>query len=113
MTAINLTALSDKIMCVESPVSVVEGETITFSVTFWGAATTSSTIVYRNQSSTAVTATIMPSGSQTESGNVVTLKPATAFTGGSRYIFAVTATVAGNVRVRKFMVICAKDEKEG
>lgn len=110
MTAINLNVTADSPIAIESPVKLVEGESITFSLTFWDSVTSVSCLVYRNN--TDVTSTVMPSGSTSVSGKVATLKPATALVGGARYVFSVTGTVAGNTRVRKFVAIVQKDERE-
>lgn len=91
--------------------SAVEGETITYACEFWDTATSPSCKVYKNGSSTDYASVVMPSGSHSASGTTVTLKPATAMVGGARYVFAVTATVESNTRVKKFMVICQKDEE--
>lgn len=106
----NITFQEDMVFGVESPVKLVEGETVTFTCTFWGVPSSVSCAVYKNGGATAVTSTVMPSGSVTISGNTATLKPATAMTGGARYIFAVTGTVSSDVRVKKFMAIVQKDE---
>lgn len=47
--------------------------------------------VYRN--GTDVESTVMPSGSSSVSGNVITLPALTALTAGSDYVIVVTATV--------------------
>lgn len=105
----NITFQSDNVFAIESPIKLVEGESITFACTYWAAPTTVSCLVYKNKSDK--TSTVMPSGSTSVSGLVATLKPATAMVGG-RYVFSVTATVAGETRVRKFMAIVGKDEQE-
>lgn len=106
----NITFQDEKVWAVESPIRLVEGETVTFACSFWGDVTSVSCVVYRNN--TNVTSTVMPSGSVSTSGKIATLKPATALVGGARYVFAVTGTVSGNVRIRKFQAIVQKDEKE-
>jgi len=109
---IAVTFLEDQNWAIESPIKVVEGESITIACTFWTTVTgTPTCAVYRNRSSTAVTSTVMPAGSVSVNVSVVTLKPATAMVGGSRYTFAVTATVSGNTRIKKFMAIVQKDEE--
>lgn len=94
----------------ESPKPVVEGATLNIAATFWGAPTVVSAAVYRNR--TLATSTCMPAGSVSISGNTATLKPLTAMLGGNRYVVAVTATVGGEVHIKKMMLICAKDESE-
>ena len=106
----SLTFLDEQNWAVESPINVVEGESITFNCTYWAAVTgTPTCVVYKNGRS--VTATVFPSGSISVNGTVVTLKPATGMLGGSRYVFAVTATVGSNTRVKKFMAIVQRDEE--
>ena len=106
--AINLNATQSGAWLVESPLVSVAGETTTYSVTYLGSSSVSSVTgtVYQNKSD--VTSTIMPSGSTSASGNVATLKPITAMTGGKKYVITVTATVDGNVVVKKFMIRCQK-----
>jgi len=60
--------------------------------------------VYKN--GTDVTATVMPNGTHTVSGQNITLKPLTALTAGSDYSVIVNATISGNVEVRKLIVQC-------
>ena len=106
-----LTVLEDSVWVLERPIKVVEGESIVFTLEAWATITSTPTcVVYRNRSSTAVTSTVMPSGSHTYSGTTATLKPATAMVGGSTYTFAVTLAIGGDTRIRKFKVICQKDE---
>ena len=94
----------------ESPIEMVVGETVTYSVTFEGITTCSSPSakVYRNE--TDITSTAMPSGSASASGNVVTLKPLVALSadGDEIYIVAITATADGNTEIRKCEVYILK-----
>lgn len=105
---------SSELWVIESPVDMISGETITFSVTFQGATsvTSPSATVYLN--GTDYTSTAMPSGSHTASGNVATLKPlvAGANDGGEKYVVAVSATVDGNTELRKLMVNILKASDE-
>ena len=112
MTAISLNATEKAAFVLESPLTVVEGESITYSVTYLGITTCSSptALVYRNGSND-VTSTVMPSGSHSAAGNVVTLKPATGMVGNANYVIAVTCTADGNTRVKKIKLIVQKDEK--
>lgn len=112
MTAISLTATQEDAFVLNSPKTLVEGEGITYSITYLNATTCSSpsAIVYRNGNND-VTSTVMPSGSHSATGNVVTLKPITGLVGNATYIIAVTATVDGNTRVKKIKLIVQKDEK--
>ena len=106
----NVTFTEERPFAVESPVYVVEGSTITFGCTFWGAVTSPAAAAYRKK--TTVTSTVFPTNSPSASGSVVTLSPATGFVGGANYIIAVTGTVSGDVFVKKIEVICSKDEQE-
>lgn len=107
-----ITFLQDQVFALESPVSVIAGESITFSCTYPFATTVAapaSVKVYRGSSD--VSATIMPSGSNTASGNVVTTKPATALTGGNVYIVSIVAVIdSGDSREKKIMLMCQKAE---
>ena len=106
----NLTFTDDSVYAVESPKDVVEGDSITLACTYWSAPTTPSAVVYRN--GTNVTATVMPAGSASASGNVATLKPLTALVGGARYEVVVSATVSGDVRKKKCEFICGRASDE-
>lgn len=106
----NVTFLEDKTFAVESPVYVVEGESLTFSCTAWGAVSSPSAVAYRKK--TTVTSTVFPTNSPSASGSVVTLSPATGFVGGANYIIAVTFTLSGDTFVRKIELVASKDEQE-
>lgn len=106
----NVNFMIDKPYALETPIPVVEGESLTFACTYWAAPTSVSAKAYRNGQD--VSATVFPSGSITISGNTATLKPATGFIGGGRYVIAVTGTVEGDVLVRKILLIVSKDEAE-
>jgi hypothetical protein len=94
---------------VQSPVDAVEGETITFSCTFWGAATSPAVTAFRNRQT--FTTTVFPTNSPTASGSVVTLSPA-VFAASGHYVINVRATVDSSTRQRKFMVVVGRDEDE-
>lgn len=102
--------LEDREYAVESPLGLVEGSTVTLACTFWGTVTSPSAIVYRKRKN--VTSTAMPSGSNSASGSVVTLKPLTALVGGADYIINVTGTVAGDTHKKKIKITVSKDENE-
>lgn len=86
------------------------GETVTYNITVEGtnAPTSPTATVYKGRSD--VTSTVMPSGSHSASGQVITLKPVTALVSGVEYSVMVTATVAGNTEQRKLIIICADDK---
>ena len=113
MSIANVTFLGNEPFAVESPLQLVEGASITFVCTYADGTTVSGTptaVAYKKK--TAVTTTVFPTGSVTASGNVVTLKPATGFIGGNKYIIAVTAVVDSITLVHKFQINAAKDESE-
>jgi len=90
----------------EEQADMAEGEKLTFSITFKGAVSVSSpsVVVYKN--GLDVTSTVMPSGSNTVSANVVTMKPliAIAGDGGQIYVVACSAIVDGNTEIRKVQI---------
>lgn len=106
----NINFALDRPFALESPIDVVEGSSVTFRCTFWDDVTSVTAKAYRN--GTEVTSTVFPAGSITLAGAVATLKPFTAFIGGSRYVIAVTGTVQSDVMVRKIEVRTSKDESE-
>jgi len=106
----DLNFVEDRPFAIESPVDVVEGSSITFACTGWGAVSSPSAVAYRKK--TTVTSTVFPTNSPSASGSVITLSPATGLVGGANYIIAVTFTLLGDVFVRKIELICSKDEAE-
>ncbi|MDH3943705.1 MAG: hypothetical protein OEV06_06420 [Anaerolineae bacterium] len=105
----------NEIMLIESPVQMMTGETITYSVTWLGASNLSSpnALVYRR--GTDISATAMPSGAHAVSGNVQTLKPLTAGSndGGKKYVVVIECVVDGNTERRKLIVDIVKSQAEG
>jgi hypothetical protein len=89
-----------------SPTFIFPGETYTFTITVLGsnAPTSPSAVVYQDGSDS--TATNMPSGSASVSGQVITLKPFTLAVAGSRYSIIITFTLAGNVEQRQLVLDC-------
>lgn len=101
-------------LVVEEVEPVVEGATITYSLTWLGGSSLSSpsSTVYMN--GTDITSTVQPSGSASVSGNVQTLKPI-AFQsghGGNYYVVNCTCTVDGNTDVAKFKVKVLRPSEE-
>ncbi|MBT3239369.1 MAG: hypothetical protein HON98_02575 [Chloroflexi bacterium] len=99
--------MNNGIWLIESPVQMVEGEVIAYSVDWLGASKveTPDVIVYKNGQD--VTSTVMVSGdSHVVSGNVVTLKKITAQNndGGNQYVVVVECGVDNNIERRKFLV---------
>lgn len=107
----NLVALRNQVMLSGSPVFMSPTETYTFTVTWpWATSLSSSTAAAFKVNGSDVSSTLMPSGSHTASGNVQTLKPITAVTGGTTYVVNVTTTIdSGNVETRSFEIIVRKN----
>ena len=100
---------------IESPIGMIEGEKVTFSITWLGVTTLSSPTAVVYKSGTDISSTAMASGSHSVSGNVQTLKELTAIAGdgGKRYIVIIEAVIdSGNVERRKLIVNIIKDESE-
>lgn len=104
---IRLTAMQRDPYVLESPRYLVEGDLPTYTVTYEGAlaVTSPSAKIYKDETDT--TSTNFPAGSASASGNVVTLPTLAALVGGERYVIALTATVDGQVTVRKCLLIVA------
>lgn len=97
--------MTDEIWTVQREVAMLEGEAIAFSVAFVGATNVSSpaSTVYKNGADYSGT---VQSGSDSVSGQTVTLKmiSAQAGDGGSVYVVVVQAVVDGNTEKRKFLI---------
>lgn len=98
--------------CLQSPVYAVEGETRYYSIEFLGVTTISSATVTVYSKKRDVTATVMPSGSHTTSGNVLTLKPAVFGTGGRYVITAQVTCDSADVKIAKILVIVQRKQME-
>lgn len=87
-------------------VEQIESEIITRSYRWEGATTISgpSATVYRAGEN--ITTTAMPSGSNTVSGDIITIKPLVALDddAGQEYVVLILATVDGNYEARKQLV---------
>ncbi len=95
------------IWLIESPVVMVEGEQIAYSVDWQGAARveTPQAAVYKN--GTDITAQSMDAGDEhIVTGSVLTLKKLRARNGdgGARYVLVVEAGVDGNLERRKLLI---------
>lgn len=79
----------------------------TLDVTNIGDSPTSPTVVVKDLSGggTDVTSTVMPTGSASVSGNVITLPALTALTDGKNYRVEVKYTIDGNIFETPFLVI--------
>lgn len=107
--------MSTGIWLIESPVQMVEGEVIAYSVDWLGASKveTPAVVIYKNGQD--VTSLVMVSGgSHVVSGNVVTLKKITAQDndGGNQYVVVVECGVDNNTERRKFLVQVVKASQE-
>ena len=94
--------MSDDILEInESPVDQGAGETITYKLTTtpWGSSPGSVSVAVVDVvagAETDVKSTVMPSGSPTASGDVITLPALTALTAGHFYKITITFTCSGN-----------------
>lgn len=100
----------------ESPIVIGERETIPLSIQFpWATSATvdsSALVVYKG--STDVTSSVT-TGSNSYSGNRITLKSLTGLSGGQTYILSVLVTLDGIDEEYKLQVDCAAsdDEQDG
>ena len=83
-------------------------ETIVYSITTTAVASTPTvgtvTVYDESDNDTDVTSTVMPSGSHSDSGDVITLKPLTALTIGHSYRVEVQFT-AGSSTYECYMIV--------
>lgn len=91
MATTALTTQADTPWVRESPVTMVEGESRTFSLTVVGATTVTSPVTTMYDADSSYTAGV--SGSDSVSGTVITTKVIGTVKGGSSYVVNVTATV--------------------
>jgi hypothetical protein len=108
--------MTNKVWLLESPVKMIEGEEIAFSVEWSGAAhvDTPASKVFKNGAD--ISGDVMTSGdADTVSGNIQTLKRITALNGdgGSRYVVEVSATVDNNLEKRKLLIQVIRPGDEG
>ena len=99
--------MNDEIWVIDSPIAMIEGESIVFAVEFIGATTVEvpSSEVYKNGA--AYSDQVQISGDRHQiSGRSVVLKKITAKAGdgGATYIVVVSATVDGNDEKRKLKI---------
>lgn len=100
---------------IESPVTMVEGEAITFSVDWLGAAKVEDPEVTIFKNGQDISSTVMVSGDEfVISNNVVTLKKITAGEndGGATYVVAICCTVDSNTEIRKLLIHIVKANSE-
>ncbi len=99
--------MNNGIWLIESPVQMVEGEAIAYSVDWLGASKVESPMVVVYKNGQDVTSAVMISGdSHVVSGNVVTLKKITAQNndGGNQYVVVVECAVVNDIERRKLLV---------
>ena len=108
--------MENEIWLIESPVVMVEGEVIAYSVDWLGASKVESPSVTVYKNGQDVTSSVMVSGdSHTVSGNVLTMKKITAggSDGGANYVVVVQCGVDNNTEIRKLLVQVVKASEEG
>lgn len=85
-------------------------ETVTYSITIEGSyvpvIAVNAAAVYKDGSGIDISDTVMPSGSHTVSGRVITLKPLTGLVSRSSYSVMVKAFFEGDTRKSKLIVKC-------
>ena len=90
----------------ESPLDVVEGEELSYDMT-WEIGTTfsdPSAKIYRNNRD--VSATMMLSGADAVAGRVQSIKKISNFKANNVYIVDIKCTVDGNTEIRKLQLNC-------
>jgi hypothetical protein len=102
----------DTVWAIESPVTMVEGESRTFTVQFLGASSVSSPSVKAYHNKSDVTSTLFPTNTPTASGDTVTLSPLEGIEGGETYVIVVTATVDSNTEIGKFQIVAVEPYEE-
>lgn len=107
--------MENNIWLMESPVTMVEGEEIAFSVDWQGATYLNDpeATVYKN--AVDITAAAMGGAdAHVINGNVLTMKALTAgeTDGGSRYVLLIEAMVDGNLERRKLLVQVVRADAE-
>lgn len=106
----------NQVWVIESPLVMVEGEVIAFSLDWLGANVVQQpgAAVFRNGQD--VSSSVMVSGDEhVLSHTVLTLKKITALPGdgGSNYVVAIQCTVDGNIEKRKLLIRVVKASSEG
>jgi len=84
---------------IESPIYQGADETITYTLTTtpWGSSPTAPVLTVKNDAGADVTSTVAPSGSTTATGDVITLKPISGLTAGTRYRMEIRFTLGVSV----------------
>jgi hypothetical protein len=100
---------------IESPLVMVAGEVIAYSIDWLGANKVISPVVTVYKQNKDITATVLVSGDEhVVSGNVVTLKKITARAGdgGSQYVVSISCDVDRNIEIRKLLIQVVKPGSE-
>ncbi len=106
----------NNIWLIESPVQIVSGEVIAYSVDWLGASKVENPAVTIYKNAQDITSSVLVSGdNHVVSGNVVTLKKLTAGAndGGSHYVLVVQCDVDNKTEKRKLLVQVVKESAEG
>lgn len=107
----DLTAVQDDVWLVDSPQTVVEGTSITYTITFPFATTCSASTAKCYKGTSDTTATNLPTGSDTQADNTCTLGPLGSMVGGEAYVIAITVTLDSQAsQIWKHEVNCQKVE---
>lgn len=107
--------MENNIWLIESPVTMVEGEEIAFSVDWQGATYLNDAEVAVYKNAVDITAEVMGGAdAHVINGNVLTMKKLGAgeTDGGSRYVLLIEATVDGNRERRKLLVQVVRADAE-
>ena len=107
--------MSSDLWLIESPVVMVEGESIAYSVDWLGASKVESPDVKVYKDGQEVTSTVIgASPNHTISGNVLTMDAITAGVndGGASYVVVVQCGVDNNTEIRKLLIRVVKSEAE-
>jgi hypothetical protein len=97
----------------ESPIEMIVGETVTFSVNFLGTTAVSSPVVTVYHKKSGVTSVAMPSGSASASGTVATMPPLVAVEAHAGTLIVVLQVTRGsNTEIRKLKVRIVKPSEE-
>ncbi len=106
----------EDIMVIESPINMVEGEILTFNMTWIGATSGSSPTATVYRKGTDYSSTAFTSGTHSITGTppVQTLKALTAVAGdgGKKYVVIIKAVIDSNTEIRKLLVRVVRDEQE-
>lgn len=100
---------------IESPITMVEGEQIAFSVDWLGASKVTDPAVDVYKNGTDITQEVMNADDEhVISGNVLTLKKLRAreTDGGARYVMVIEANVNSNTERRKLLIHIIRAESE-